>query len=146
MKPEKETDVQDKIEQETDVEKVETSEKIIKTDKIIYKLNTREKCDWLMKKLEEGGCRWKYTHALLQTVQLWSKYEPHMGICLKDKTITHDLGCFYNNNPDHKDYRRLVKVLGFSRAMAIKSLKQQFVYTVKKQAMQTIITFLLMIK
>lgn len=34
------------------------SEKMIKTDKAIYRTRTPEEYDWLMEKLDEAGCKW----------------------------------------------------------------------------------------
>lgn len=36
----------------------ERSEKMIKTDKVVYRTRTREEYDWLMQELEREGCEW----------------------------------------------------------------------------------------
>ena len=48
------------------------SEKMIKTDKVIYRTRTQEEYNWLMQELDEAGCVWLYGNSLVDYDEHWA--------------------------------------------------------------------------
>ena len=82
------------------------NEKMIKTDKVIYRTRTLEEYDWLMEKLEEAGLMW--ANGSLPTApeeaDNWEEYLLRTGICLDYKMISYGDFNYYKNELDYKDY------------------------------------------
>ena len=62
------------------------NEKIIKTDKVVYRTRTQEEYDWLMEKLEEAGCEWR-SRSKLFDLNLFFEYSPYFAVRLKKKKL-----------------------------------------------------------
>lgn len=78
---------------------------MIKTDKVIYRVRTREEYDWLMEKLEadEDEVSW-FTGSLPTKLNVWRNYLSKTCINRDGKKLSYASFDFYKNEPDYKDY------------------------------------------
>lgn len=79
------------------------NEKMIKTDKVVYRTRTQEEYDWLMEKLEKAGCEWG-SGSLPTEINYWVRNFAETCICLNDKRIMHSGFAFFKAESDYKDY------------------------------------------
>lgn len=79
------------------------NEKIIKTDKVVYRTRTQEEYDWLMEKLEEAGCEWR-SRSKLFDLNLFFEYSPYFAVRLKNKKASYSVLDSYTNNRNYKYY------------------------------------------
>lgn len=76
---------------------------MIKTDKVIYRTRTQEECDWLMDKLEIGGCKWS-DGDLPTEFNNWIRYSTETCIDSKDKIMGYAGFDFYKGRSKFNDY------------------------------------------
>lgn len=79
------------------------NEKMIKTDKVVYRTRTQEEYDWLMEKLEKAGCEWG-SGSLPTEINYWVRNFAETCICLNDKRMMHSGFAFFKAESDYKDY------------------------------------------
>lgn len=79
------------------------NEKMIKTDKVVYRARTQEEYDWLMDKLETDGFRWS-DGSLPTEADVWELYLSETCINFNDMIITFSAFNFYKNESDYKDH------------------------------------------
>lgn len=79
------------------------NEKMIKTDKVVYRTRTQEEYDWLMEKLEKAGCEWG-SGSLPTEINHWVRNFAETCICLNDKRMMHSGFAFFKAESDYKDY------------------------------------------
>lgn len=80
------------------------SEKMIKTDKVIYRTRTQKEYDWIIEKLEEAGCKWIEGSLPTEEGNYWRRYFSRTCIELIDKTLGYGNFDFYKNESDYEDY------------------------------------------
>lgn len=79
------------------------NEKMIKTDKVVYRTRTQEEYDWLMEKLEKAGCEWG-SGSLPTEINYWVRNFAETCICLNDKRIMHSGFAFFKAESEYKNY------------------------------------------
>jgi len=79
------------------------NEKMIKTDKVVYRTRTQEEYDWLMEKLEKAGCEWG-SGSLPTEINYWVRNFAETCICLNDKRMIHSGFAFFKAESEYKNY------------------------------------------
>ena len=77
------------------------NEKMIKTDKAVYRTRTLEEYDWLMKRLEEAVCKW-YTGRKPTGLDIFYTYKSDTCIFVEDKKLTYTNSDSCKNELDYE--------------------------------------------